>query len=668
MKRLSATIATLILGLLITSTVIGFTVQTPSTFTKTSQNETFTKQIGGTVFAVAKQGNYAYIGIGKSLVVLDVQDPTNPQQVGQSEQLDHIVYSLTISGTTAFAPQEKGLRIFDLSDPTDPQLVDTYDLPSTYIGDVVISGTLAFIPEKPTYLDPPTTGGLRILDVSDPLNISQVTIFGEGDGVEAIAVDGNYAYLAFHEHSSPTSYSEKTLILDISTINSPTEVYRASNGTSDVTVYNDYLYIIDNGLEIYDISTPASPIYIKKISVSNYYKVFVSNDKLYIVNDYYGIEVYDLTDPENPSNPRTYKVDHSLPLYNLTVDGNTAYLAYSSAGLRVVDVQSTISEIGRHNAAGYPIDAFKKNGYVYLLDYYQDLQILDVSDPLSPEEKGSYSSISSYSSMQLINQDLFLVSSAKFDILDATNYLNPTLTSNYITSKRIVELIIHGDYAYVGRHDYNESSLEIVNIADTTNPIQVATLGTNSRVYRDGEIKGSYFFMSENSYSSSSDSQFHVIDISNPHNPQIVKTLTFSGNLGTLAIIGNYAYLARTGFGIQIINISNPLTPVVEGVFTVPDVSNYEFWVQAVDGELYAATIEIDTAIAQDILDVSNPISPVKVGEFNHFHPSLQTLIEGVEVNGYNYYPSRKDGLLVYQCHDCVILDKNTYLPLILKN
>ena len=110
-------------------------------------------------------------------------------------------------------------------------------------------------------------------------------------------------------------------------------------------------------------------------------------------------------------------------------------------------------------------------------------------------------------------------------------------TVNYSTSERIGELIIQGDYAYVGRNDYGTGSLEIVSIADPANPTQIATIGTNGRVYKDGAIDGSFFYLSEGS----SDSQFHVIDISDPENPQIVKSLPFSGQIGTVAIIGNYA-------------------------------------------------------------------------------------------------------------------------------
>jgi hypothetical protein len=63
---------------------------------------TLVDQIGGEVTAVAARGDYAYVGIGPRLVVLDVRDPTQPRKVGETEPLPvgregEIVYGCTIT-------------------------------------------------------------------------------------------------------------------------------------------------------------------------------------------------------------------------------------------------------------------------------------------------------------------------------------------------------------------------------------------------------------------------------------------------------------------------------------------------------------------------------------------------------------------------------------------
>ncbi|MGQ9854480.1 MAG: hypothetical protein ACUVTG_13900, partial [Candidatus Oleimicrobiaceae bacterium] len=43
-----------------------------------SQNVSLVGHIGGSTFAVAVQGGYAYIGVGPRLVILNISDPAHP--------------------------------------------------------------------------------------------------------------------------------------------------------------------------------------------------------------------------------------------------------------------------------------------------------------------------------------------------------------------------------------------------------------------------------------------------------------------------------------------------------------------------------------------------------------------------------------------------------------
>lgn len=88
-------------------------------------------QTGGATLAVAVLDNYAYIGVGPRLVIVDIQDPAAPRVVGQSWFLiffdvQHIAVvhrssSATSSSgaveTLAFvAARDRGLHIFDVSE------------------------------------------------------------------------------------------------------------------------------------------------------------------------------------------------------------------------------------------------------------------------------------------------------------------------------------------------------------------------------------------------------------------------------------------------------------------------------------------------------------------------------------------------------------------------
>ncbi len=89
-------------------------------------------QIGGASHAVAVVGDYAYLGVGPRLVVLDITDKENPTFVGQSPLLPDIVRGIAVVGNYAFvADGLGGLQIINVSNRERPSLVGS----CTEVGD-----------------------------------------------------------------------------------------------------------------------------------------------------------------------------------------------------------------------------------------------------------------------------------------------------------------------------------------------------------------------------------------------------------------------------------------------------------------------------------------------------------------------------------------------------
>ena len=79
---------------------------------------------------------------------------------------------------------------------------------------------------------------------------------------------------------------------------------------------------------------------------------------------------------------------------------------------------------------------------------------------------------------------------------------------------------------------------------------------------------------------------------------------------GTLALSGNYAYLADSGAGLQVIDVSNPANPQrVGGYYT----NGFAIGV-AVSGN-YAYVADYDAGL--QVIDVSNPTNCVRVGGYD---------------------------------------------------
>ncbi|MFM6288198.1 MAG: LVIVD repeat-containing protein, partial [Dolichospermum sp.] len=97
------------------------------------------------------------------------------------------------------------------------------------------------------------------------------------------------------------------------------------------------------------------------------------------------------------------------------------------------------------------------------------------------------------------------------------------------------------------------------------------------------------------------------------HTYQGVLAPTLVGNYDTsdraidVQIVGNYAYVADLGSGLQIIDISNPAAPTLVGNY---DTSGWAYGVQIVGNYAYVA----DYGSGLQIIDISNPTSPTLKG------------------------------------------------------
>ena len=82
---------------------------------------------GGDTDAVDVVGNYAYIGQGQDLVILDIANPSSPVSVGRIMTKD-FSRDVKISGNYAYvADGDDGLVIVDVSNPSSPTLKGSYD-------------------------------------------------------------------------------------------------------------------------------------------------------------------------------------------------------------------------------------------------------------------------------------------------------------------------------------------------------------------------------------------------------------------------------------------------------------------------------------------------------------------------------------------------------------
>ena len=115
--------------------------ESPGVGAQAAWNVELVGQIGGATYAVAVEGNYAYIGVGPRLVILDVSTPSHPVVVGQTGVLPGVVEGVAVAGGCAYvADGSGGLRVVNVANPGAPVEVGHYDTPGRAEGVAVAGG------------------------------------------------------------------------------------------------------------------------------------------------------------------------------------------------------------------------------------------------------------------------------------------------------------------------------------------------------------------------------------------------------------------------------------------------------------------------------------------------------------------------------------------------
>jgi hypothetical protein len=243
--------ATGVLGETISTTPIATRIAEPSS---TSPSETppaksdalawdseFLAQIGGTTSEVAIHGDLALLTKGPRLLTLDVSEPTVPLLLGKTSTMPEWPLGVSVIGSYAYvaAGKDGGLRVVDISDPLSPVEIGFYDTPD-FANGVVATADYVYVADG--------YSGLRVVDVSTPSEPIEVGFFDTPGVALRVAVTKEYAYVA--------DSTAGLRVIDIRNPSSPIEVasYEIGYGRDigvyayDIALAESYAYMAENSL------------------------------------------------------------------------------------------------------------------------------------------------------------------------------------------------------------------------------------------------------------------------------------------------------------------------------------------------------------------------------------------------------------------------------------
>lgn len=261
---------------------------------------------------------------------------------------------------------------------------------------------------------------------------------------------------------------------------------------------------------------------------------------------YDSFQIIDVTNPISPSLLGGLTTTYSSSRLTLSSDNTKAYLVNDYGGFQIVDITNSSSPniLGSYNN-GNPRTrdvALSNNGSIaYVTDGIAGLQIIDISNPSSPTLLSTYES-----------NDPCLI------------YGTPVFEGNC----EATGISVYGSTAYLA---YSWGGLKIIDVTDSTSPSLIGTLGvaTNmgniNNVHISDDGTRAYLTGSGGTRDGVAIANFNIVDISNPSIPVILGQYADGGFFNNLTLSSDEktAFLVGANAGLQILDISNQMSPVL---------------------------------------------------------------------------------------------------------
>ena len=585
---------------------------------------------------------YAFLGSGGGIIVFDVSNPSSPVKMGEVGTPGG-VGGLFFLNNRIYVANVGGLRIYDASDPSSPLFLGNCSiLPIDPLNDktidVWVEGNYAYVAGN--------TYGLQIVDVSNPSSPKEVGHYDTPGQAFAVSVQGDYAYIADRhgglriiDVSDPSHPEEVGVWIPWW----DTFIY-------NVFVSGDYAYLVcdTDGLLIIDISNPSNPEYVGGyiVKMDWYWKVgiWVSENLAYFTSQRVGLLIIDVSNPEEPKKLGEYPMLHWVS--DIWVHRHHAYVTTSGEGIPssffyIIDVSNPSSP---EQASVYIPPQMGFGAYLDVSDNYayitkgDSLLIIDISDQTKPKKIATspLKGYRAYGDMELHSPYLYFSTTEKeskqayFQIIDISDPLNPEeMRYHPIPSSLycLKGMQVSGDYLYgIGikcrwnEPDRDNTYLCIFDISNPLYPENVCEFRGGWRFEPRFCISGDYIYIADET-----NLQIRIIDARDLEEPKEVGSYYPSEDNHLLCVDAADNYLYAWGINteknmliLEVIDISDPLNPEKVGFVEIPRRISYATEVKK--GILQEVVLQVSGSYAYAtfdrlwVIDVSDPTNPVAVG------------------------------------------------------
>lgn len=243
--------------------------------------------------------------------------------------------------------------------------------------------------------------------------------------------------------------------------------------------------------------------------------------------------------------------------------------------------------------------------YALLADGLYGLQFIDISNPQHPAITSSYPTggfiREVYYDSILTNKYLFVSDEDKgLHVLNITSPSIAFLDTLLAYPGGVNSATLKNGYLYVA---LRQGSVKVLNLNSLPDSAYEVTTYIPRHNVEHLEVSGNYAYMLEGTFG------FEIVNISNPASPVYVSTYNTPGSCYDLKIGGDIAYIADGTSGVCAVNVGNPLQPELLST------ENTESDVRGIDySPNYMFTAEYN--LGAEVFNLFNPPNPYAFGYY----------------------------------------------------
>ncbi|MGD9899214.1 MAG: putative Ig domain-containing protein [Calditrichaceae bacterium] len=223
--------------------------------------------------------------------------------------------------------------------------------------------------------------------------------------------------------------------------------------------------------------------------------IFFKDFRLYVTNVWSGLQVLDVTSPENPRELGVYRSEHRA--HNVFVHDKYAYMSEELYGVEILDISnpSDIVSVGRIRTKGDAFWVVAEYPYVYVAEELLGVNIYDISDLNAPKLIGNYDTPRWAWGLFIDGSILYVADkNGGLIILDISNPALPVRLGQYAQMSNAKTVQVDNGTAYVAN---GPDGLWIVNVTNPKFPSLISRVPIDGYVYNAYKAGNSLYLANE---------------------------------------------------------------------------------------------------------------------------------------------------------------------------